>query len=322
MENKPRWILWIGIAVGAILIFVVGGFVGALVYHELRPAREVRSLAINPVAIGQAKGITVLEVVADGPAEDAGIVPGDTLLQIDDTTLDAATNIADLIAAHKPGDEIRLTVRHSGSSEDTEVKVTLGENPDESGTAYLGIRYRPVSAAPLGWLPPAARDRRMDPGRQLPDILKNYDKLKSHLKFLESCSDFRIQPEDSEAACGLLVAQVAAGSPAEKAGLVSGDMILALDGEDLTTRQAFMEAIQAHQPGDRVSLTLYHLAGETQSEVDVTLGESPDTAGQAYLGVTVPGFYFDFGQGTWPPFQHMPEFRQPQPESALPSSNT
>jgi serine protease Do len=70
---------------------------------------------------------------------------------------------------------------------------------------------------------------------------------------------------------GLLVAQVAKGGPAERAGLLVGDLLLALDGAALPDTDAFLEALAARGPGDVVRLDLAR--GGARLLVEVALAE-------------------------------------------------
>jgi S1-C subfamily serine protease len=72
---------------------------------------------------------------------------------------------------------------------------------------------------------------------------------------------------------GVLIRQVAPSSPAEDAGLREGDVITAIDGSEITTVEALIDAIGVHQPGDQVTLTVVW-RGESR-EVEVTLAERP-----------------------------------------------
>ncbi|MCL5959497.1 MAG: PDZ domain-containing protein [Chloroflexi bacterium] len=72
---------------------------------------------------------------------------------------------------------------------------------------------------------------------------------------------------------GALVRRVVAGSPAASAGLQNGDVIAEIDGKALNGESALAEAINAHQVGDTISLTI--LRDGQQSSVQVTLGEMP-----------------------------------------------
>jgi serine protease Do len=73
---------------------------------------------------------------------------------------------------------------------------------------------------------------------------------------------------------GVLVLDVAPGGPAERAGIGQGDVIVGLDGEDVTDSTSLHELILSHRPGDRVAVTLVTQHDE-RTTVDVTLGVNP-----------------------------------------------
>ena len=54
----------------------------------------------------------------------------------------------------------------------------------------------------------------------------------------------------------ILVSDVAEGSPADEAGLLTGDVITALDGEPMNGILELSAAVKLHRPGDRVELTV------------------------------------------------------------------
>jgi len=55
---------------------------------------------------------------------------------------------------------------------------------------------------------------------------------------------------------GVKVASVLAGTPAEKAGIRPGDLVVAIDGKEIADLRAYSEALKAHQPGDTISIRL------------------------------------------------------------------
>jgi len=72
---------------------------------------------------------------------------------------------------------------------------------------------------------------------------------------------------------GAEVSNVVQGSPADEAGLQPGDIILAVDGERLTKATLLRRLVQAHLPGDEVSLLVLHDGG--QVTLTVVLGQAP-----------------------------------------------
>ncbi len=71
---------------------------------------------------------------------------------------------------------------------------------------------------------------------------------------------------------GVLVTTVQRGSPADKAGLKPGDVIIRFSGADVVTVSALRQAILSHQTGEDVEIVFHR--GSTQSTVRATLGES------------------------------------------------
>ena len=65
---------------------------------------------------------------------------------------------------------------------------------------------------------------------------------------------------------------VTPGSPADKAGLVENDIILEINGEKITERNALADLIGKYNPGDEIILKIYHKGEE--KEVKVVLGEN------------------------------------------------
>ena len=73
---------------------------------------------------------------------------------------------------------------------------------------------------------------------------------------------------------GALVVEVNEGTPAETAGLMARDLIVALDGKPLSSSRELTKSVGFKPPGAEVALTVYR-DGE-EREVKVALGERPD----------------------------------------------
>ncbi len=70
---------------------------------------------------------------------------------------------------------------------------------------------------------------------------------------------------------------VVAGSPAAKAGLVSGDVITKINGTSIPNSNGFISVISGFKPGDTVTLTVVTPRHKT-SHLKVTLGNRPAAA--------------------------------------------
>ena len=99
---------------------------------------------------GLVPAVRVTEVVPDGPADDAGVEMDDVIIAIEGIAPDTDNDVAELIRAHDPGDEIILTIVRPGKDTEVfELEVTLGRDRDDQGemVTYLGIWYRPLGPA-------------------------------------------------------------------------------------------------------------------------------------------------------------------------------
>jgi S1-C subfamily serine protease len=79
---------------------------------------------------------------------------------------------------------------------------------------------------------------------------------------------------------GVLVISVESGSPAEKAGIARGDIIMDVNGAAVNTPADTRAAVASHKTGDAITLKVRH--GDADKTVSVSLGARD---GQAYLGV-------------------------------------
>ena len=68
---------------------------------------------------------------------------------------------------------------------------------------------------------------------------------------------------------GAFVAEVVPGSAADEAGLQAGDVIVAIDGDEITESSDVRDAILDHDPGDRIELDI--IRGGDERTVRATL---------------------------------------------------
>lgn len=73
-------------------------------------------------------GALVAEVVAGGPASDAGIRPGDVIMKVDDRPVEVPEDVLAAIRRRRPGEAMELTVRRDGA--DLEVTIVLDERSE------------------------------------------------------------------------------------------------------------------------------------------------------------------------------------------------
>lgn len=279
-------------------------------------------------------GLPILEVVPDSPAAQAGLETSDFIQAIDGEAVHLGDRLADLIAAYEPGTSITLTVGQPGpEAESRDVSVELGQHPEREGVAYLGVY------APSGMR--QARGRFGGPRRGFDMPSPEFGGPRDGFGGPERGFGGRGQgllPKGQafrgEMMLGSMVQEVMEDGPAAQADLMVGDIITAIDGEEIATPHDLVETIAAHNPGDTIMVTVMRHAetdqadgedgeddaaegdeDESDSEEDeedeedeeahkdeimldiaVTLAESEEAEGQARLGVAVSPVFHQAGK--------------------------
>jgi len=196
-----KWYVIAGITLAGLaacfLLLMVGGVVGYVAAHrgpavrlpeawqefgpQLRPREDAPELRpqvpelwqvppemMPELLSGQLRGALIVEVDSGGPADRAGVEPGDIVIAVNERAMYEHRDLSELIQSQEPGDEIVLTiVRSDDDREIMELEVTLGTNTTEEGEVvpHLGVRYRLLTSG-IG-LMPLERGPRFDRGTQL-----------------------------------------------------------------------------------------------------------------------------------------------------------
>ena len=82
---------------------------------------------------------------------------------------------------------------------------------------------------------------------------------------------------DLPSEAGALVVDVVEGSPAEDAGLVPGDVIVAIDEDPVTTVEDLLGALRRRDVGAEIAISVAREGGTTE-ELRATLGSFDDAA--------------------------------------------
>ena len=102
--------------------FVRRGYMGVL-YDTLNSILALR-LGLD----ADAKGVLLRRVVPNTPAADAGLQPGDVIIEMGGQTLRNTAELSKLLMSHQSGDTLDIVVLRN--SREVTVTITLGERPD------------------------------------------------------------------------------------------------------------------------------------------------------------------------------------------------
>ena len=199
--------------------------------------QEVSKELADSLALGKPMGAVVNAVEKGGPADKAGLEPGDVILKFDGKPINASADLPRLVAATKPGTRSTIQVWRKGSTRD--IAVTVGEMTDEK----------------------AASSRPARSGKQ-PEQQAN----RLGLVLNELTAD---QKRDLKISSGLLVEDVRGTT--SRADLRPGDIIVALISKGATTEvktvDQFNKLLAQFEKGSNVTLLIRR--GEMQTFVTI-----------------------------------------------------
>jgi len=118
--------------------------------------QDVDAKMADAFALDRPRGALVSDVVANGPAEKAGVKSGDVILSVDGKTFERSTQLPSVISAIKPGNDAKIEVWRDNKSKFLNVKVeefkeetqkVANRDVEEPAKAdKLGLSVRPLGA--------------------------------------------------------------------------------------------------------------------------------------------------------------------------------
>ena len=91
---------------------------------------EVQSITqgiADSFKLEESKGVIIAGVLRGGPADKAGVKPGDVLLAVGDKQVIGTPNMLNVVAALAPGSRTNLKLRRGGK--DVELQIVVGTRP-------------------------------------------------------------------------------------------------------------------------------------------------------------------------------------------------
>ncbi|MGB9907246.1 MAG: PDZ domain-containing protein [Candidatus Saccharicenans sp.] len=236
------------------------------VFQEIKTKGRVERgwLGVS-IAEDRAGRVLITGVEEKSPAELVKLKPGDIILKIDGQEIGSSDQLVSEIRSRRPGQEINLTIEREGQTQ--EIKIKLGAVPEEEARRELELRFpdlfRRWPALPSR---PALPDFPEGEKFEFEFGFENYRYIGVYLE--------QLNPELSKyfgisEGRGLLVSRVNADSPAAKAGLKVGDVIVAADGQRVETLEALTNLIQKKKKGEKIALEILRDKKKMKIEVEV-----------------------------------------------------
>lgn len=258
----------------------------ALIYSDMFQAsggylgvqtQEVTRENFAKFGLSEVRGVAIEKVLENSPAAQAGLQDGDVIVRFEGEEITSTRKLNRLISEVAPDHKAKVTVLRSGSERD--VLVTMGKRPTpkffENGSFEMP-KLPPVGEFKMQIPPGALKEFKMQvpPIGEMPQF-KEFPKDKifapgaladGNAFFFSNNRQIGVSVSpltkqlgeyfgiDGEAR-GLLINNVNADSPAAKAGLRAGDVIVEIEGKAVKNMVDLVRTLNENKEGD-VTLTI------------------------------------------------------------------
>ncbi len=218
------------------------------------------------VGMNQAGRVAIGEIDPESPAELAKLREGDVILRFDDKDVANPDVLGAEVRKRKPGQTVTLKIERDGKP--VEVKVKLGEYPEQQAQKEMEVRFPSIFPPGAPGAPPVPfgkpfQGEKTAPAPGSPKALpsKPFTQPFSPLEMRKYIGVYcnELNPELAayfglKEGTGLLVARLTDKSPAQKAGLQVGDVIVRVDGKPVESVNALIDLIQDRKKGDKLKV--------------------------------------------------------------------
>jgi len=232
------------------------------VCDEIRKEGKMRRGWMGVLIVENESGeVEIAEIEEESPAELANLREGDIVLEFEGKEVTSTKMLADEIRMRKPGEDVTLKIMRKDKT--MEVSVKLGEYSDKDVFREFEFKF----------------PRLFSRERTKPDKVFKFEEPKV---FRWQSKDHRfigvyVQELNRELSDhfgvkegnGLLVSKIEEGSPAAKAGLEVGDVIIKADGQRVESRRELGEQIQDKEKGEEIEIEFLRDKKTKKVEVEI-----------------------------------------------------
>lgn len=242
--------------------------------------QEVSPSMAKALQMGDKSGVMINEVVDDSPAAKAGFEDGDVILEFNGQTIAEHKDLTKAVRGTSPGDKVEVVVLRGGKNKNIDVEI----GKHEAKNVFFMSKDKDADAPHVGhfgkdggnvWV---MADNDEDFTWTVDEDLEfafNSDRgyMGVHLDDLNGQLGEYFGVEDGN---GALVTEVVEDSPAAKAGLKAGDVIVKVGDQDIESAGAIHKAMTDTKPEQQMAVKVIR-KGKSK-DVSITLGEMPENS--------------------------------------------
>ena len=198
---------------------------------------DVDADRVGRLKLSEERGVEVVNVVEDSPADNAGLKPGDVILGYNGENVLGTQQFSRLVRETPPGRKVKIQLWRNGKAQNT--------------LAIIGALSSQTPAIPAHFADFSISGTRPLKAPAVPSII---------MTWTSPAIGIECEPVDSQLAQyfgvkqGVLVRSVAKDSAGEKAGLKAGDVLTSVSGRSLSDPEDLRHVLR--QPGRPVPVLL------------------------------------------------------------------
>ncbi len=219
---------------------------------------DVDAQKVKELKLPAERGVLITEVEADSPAAKAGLKANDVVTEYNGQRIESATQFRRMVRESLAGRAVQLTVWRDARAQT--LSATLGNSRDrlERSIRVFGPRDFNFDFA----MP----EIEIFTGSRAPLLGISAEDISGQLGAYFGAPGGE----------GVLVREVNAGSPAEKAGMKAGDVITKLDGEKVRSLGDLREKLRAKREQKTVSVGVIRKGADLSLNVEIEQPRPPE----------------------------------------------
>lgn len=236
-------------------LFIVPLLVGPASARNHGKQSGFLGVVVKDTDLNNNQGALISEIIDDSPAEKAGLQDGDVIIEFNGQPLGDSGDLTKAVGQTLPDQKVPVVILRDGKKKTLDVKLderqesklfTWNSDEDGEGPGNTWVHQFPGLNEDRGFMGVDLDD--------LNDQLGEYFKVKGGQ--------------------GALITSVNEDSPAEKAGLKAGDVIIRIADQDVASADDVHEALRDTKPGQDVKIKVVRKG--KKKTLDLTLGKVPD----------------------------------------------
>lgn len=207
-------------------------------------------------------GAVVEEVIEDSPADRAGVQSGDVIVGIAGDEVGSPRVLVGKIHEAKPGDRVQLELMRDGDRR--RLTVELGEREGHEVIEGEAMQRHMAELERLGELP----------GLRGHGLFMRHGRPKLGVQLVDATPELREHMGGSSDS-GVLVSKVLPGTAADRAGVRVGDLIVAVDDQEIEGVGDLVEALE-EKSGETITIRVIRDRRTMTLEADIPEDESEE----------------------------------------------